>query len=117
MTDELFPDRVPLLPSAHARRSDPSSSEVVNRSLGADGSMRRNIWIVATDNWRRNEVPLNDTFLTEQLELLTRKRQQRNVVARCRDLMTDEGWFEKVGLIEYDGRAIVHFIPVFPTSS
>lgn len=96
---------------AHARRSDPVSSHLTNQSLGKDTSTKALIWTMAAW-WSRNHgTPMNDTLLTELLEHHTGGRFQRNVVARSRDLMTDDGWFIKVDMRTYHGRTLVHFIP------
>lgn len=102
---------------AHARRSDPVSSHVTNRSLGKDTSLKALIWAHTRAWCSYHNQPMNDTLLTELLEHHTGRRFQRNVVARTRDLMTEGDdvlapWFRKVGMADYQGRTIVHFIPI-----
>lgn len=94
----------------HARRSDPISSHLTLQSLGKDESLKQRVLAAAFSlEARSGGRPWNDTQLTEEVERATRKRQQRNVIARTRDLMTDAGWFEPVGLDRYDGRELMHY--------
>jgi hypothetical protein len=93
---------------AHARRSDPISSHLTLASLGKDTSLKARVLAAAFRLEERHAV-WNDTMLTEMVEHTTRQRQQRNVIARTRDLMTDDGWFEGVGLDEYEGRTLMHY--------
>ena len=95
-------------PDAHARRSDPISSHLTLQSLGKDTALKSRVLLAAMKLEEQGINAWNDTELTAQVELDTRKRQQRNVIARTRDLMTDDGWFEKVGMFDYEGRQLVH---------
>ncbi len=102
----------------HARRTDPVSSHLTLASLGKDESLKSRVLAAAfTLEDRHPDVPWNDTQLTAEVERATRSRQQRNIIARTRDLMTSEKigdetvvrWFEPVGLDEYDGRSLMHY--------
>lgn len=99
-----------MLPSTdvHARRSDPVSSHLTLASLGKDTALKSRVLAAAFALEADGHDPWNDTQLTERVEHMTRKRQQRNIIARTRDLMTDDGWFEKVGMFDFDGRQLVH---------
>lgn len=93
---------------AHARRSDPISSHLTLASLGKDTSLKARVLAAAFRLEDRGIAAWNDTQLTEMVEQTTRKRQQRNVIARTRDLMTPE-WFTVIGLDRYDGRDLMHY--------
>jgi hypothetical protein len=99
-----------MLPSTdvHARRSDPVSSHLTLASLGKDTALKNRVLAAAFELEANGHSMWNDTQLTEKVERMTGKRQQRNIIARTRDLMTDDGWFEKVGMFDYDGRQLVH---------
>lgn len=107
------PDRPGL-----ARSSDPISSHLTLASLGRDSSLKSRVLAAAFElEDRAPGRPWNDTELTEQIERTTRSRQQRNVIARTRDLMTSERvgdelverWFEPVGLDRFEGRELMHY--------
>jgi len=110
----MSPDR-----HAHARRSDPISSHLTLASLGKDTSLKARVLSAAFAlEDRHSGRPWNDTQLTEEVERATRSRQQRNVIARTRDLMTSEQlgdgttverWFEPTGLDRHDGRDLMHY--------
>lgn len=95
---------------AHARRSDPVSSHLTLASLGRDDSLKARVLAAAFRlEAHSGGLPWNDTQLTEEIERHTRTRQQRNVIARTRDLMTPD-WFEPKGLDQYDGRELMHYV-------
>ena len=93
---------------AHARRSDPISSHITLASLGKDTSLKARVLAAAFRLEERGFAAWNDTVLTEQVEHMVHQRQQRNVIARTRDLMTPQ-WFTPVGLDTYDGRELMHY--------
>lgn len=119
----MSPDR-----PAHARRTDPLSSHLTLASLGRDDSLKARVLAAAFRlEERSGGRPWNDTQLTEEIERHTRTRQQRNVIARTRDLMTAEliitkledfsrpeewtqGWFRPMGLDRYEGRELMHYV-------
>jgi len=120
----MSPDR-----PAHARRSDPLSSHLTLASLGRDDSLKARVLAAAFRlEERSGGRPWNDTQLTEEIERHTRTRQQRNIIARTRDLMTAEwvtttdadgvvtgahwtqGWFRPTGLDQYEGRELSHYV-------
>lgn len=101
---------------AHARRSDPISSHLTVQSLGKDTSYKH---LVVLGALRLEEIlgtqpngdgAWTDTQLTITIEQMTRRRHQRNVIARTRGLLEIDGWFWRVGLFDFDGRPTVHFI-------
>lgn len=98
----------------HARRSDPISSHLTVQSLGKDSSLKAQLITAALHLEdvldRRTMTQIwTDTQLTETLEMMTGRRHQRNVVARTRGLLERDGWFERVGMFDFDGRPQVHF--------
>jgi hypothetical protein len=100
---------------AHARLSDPISSELTVASLGKDTSYKALVVWAARYAERLEEhngrpPHWNDTQLWEIIERHTSRRHQRNVISRTRGLLERDGWFENVGLFEYEGRPLVHFI-------
>jgi hypothetical protein len=95
-------------PDAHARRSDPVSSHLTLASLGKDTATKSRVLVAAFALEIDGHDMWNDTQLTLKMEQLSGRRHQRNVVARTRDLMTDDGWFEKVGMFDFNGRPLVH---------
>ena len=109
---------------AHARSTDPISSHLTLASLGKDTSLASRVLAAAFRlEDRSGGAPWNDTQLTEEIERHTRTRQQRNVIARSRNLMTAEyvpdasgergvwtpAWFRPAGTFDYDGRPLSHF--------
>lgn len=97
-------------PDVHARMGDPRSSHRTVNSLGRDGVLKRQIWFVFDWMLTRGTPEVNDTQLTELLEQIHRRRYQRNVVARARGLMEDDGFLLGVGERDYCGRMIEHYI-------
>lgn len=94
----------------HARRTDAISSHLALQALGRATSLKAHVITAAL----MLEDPIDvtcwcDTELTEKIEQITGKRQQRNVIARTRGLLEQDGWIEKVGLFDYDGRPHLHF--------
>lgn len=89
---------------AHARRSDPLSSHLTVQSLGRDRSLKAVVVAAALELGT-----FNDTELTDKIEELTGRRQQRNVIARTRGLLEADGWFDRIGMWSYLGRPTVHF--------
>lgn len=102
---------------AHARRSDPIPSHLTLQSLGRDTTAKARIVLAAFQlEERHNGRPWNDTQLLERIEQITRKRWQRNVIARTRGLMehSDDDpdrpvWVERVGVFEFEGRLLTHY--------
>lgn len=93
---------------AHARRTDPFTSDQALKAIAKDGTLMANIWTVAR-MFRQDQYPFNDTQLTEWVEHLTEHRQQRSVIARSRGLMEQAGMFRRVGVLTYEGRELVHY--------
>lgn len=105
------------MPVPHARRSDPSPSDVVQASLGKDSNLRRLIYESALTLWLHHEERINDTMLWEYMERHFARRFQRNVIARARDIAQDLGFFEGVGIFPYTDsqgrtRDLVHYVPI-----
>lgn len=99
---------------AHARMSDPVSSEIAVVSIGRDLSIRSAILRLA-ERWSNQARPFTDTMLTDEIEKAWGTRQQRNVIARSRGLIEREGLIERVGLFDVGGRPYMHFQLVVPT--
>lgn len=94
----------------HARRSDPLSSHLTVQSLGKDTALKARVVTAAMRlSLDHEHDEINDTMLTMEIERSTGRRQQRNVIARTRGLLEQDGWFERVGLWPFDGRPTVWF--------
>lgn len=94
----------------HARRSDPLSSHLTVQSLGRDTALKARVVIAAMRlDLDAGHDEINDTMLTAAIEQATGRRQQRNVIARTRGLLEQDGWFERIGMWPYDGRPTVWF--------
>lgn len=92
---------------AHARHSDPLSSDFTVKSIAADVRGRELVLQVAATF----TGPWCDTELWEATERLTGRRHQRNVIARTRGLMEADGYISRVGQWTFRGRpSVVHFI-------
>lgn len=85
--------------NAHARLTDPISSEKAVTAIARDGSLARLI-CNAVVNLTTGSLPLEpgvtDDDLLEYIESTTSKRQQRNVIARARGLLERDGWLLRV---------------------
>lgn len=93
----------------HARRTDAISSHLALQALGRAQSLKTHVITAALILEDPFGTCWCDTELTEKIEAITGKRQQRNVIARTRGLLEQDGWIEKVGLFDYDGRPHLHF--------
>ena len=95
---------------AHARRSDPLSSHLTVQSIGKDTTLRGRVLAAALSlEMYKNGDAWNDTELTERVEAMTGQRQQRNILARTRGLIEQDGLIERVGEWEFNGRRTVWF--------
>jgi hypothetical protein len=102
-----------MVDHAHARWSDPSSSDFTVKSIAADVRGRELVLAVAATF----DQPWCDTELWERTEALTGRRHQRNVLARTRGLMEEDGLIQRVGQWTFRGRpGVVHFIVPGPTT-
>lgn len=101
--------------TTHARRSDPLSSELTLRSLGRDTTAKARVIQAAarielqTRQGGGGHRPWTDTELLEEIEHMTNKRWQRNVVARTRGLLVNDGWIEQAGMFTFRGKPHLHF--------
>jgi len=93
---------------AHARRSDPYTSDQAVKAIAKNGSLMNEIHMAAR-RWINREQGFNDTELTEAIEWSTRTRQQRNVIARSRGLLVQAGILEPVGVFSYQGQPLMHY--------
>lgn len=102
-------DQLPFEASrAHARRSDPVTSDRAVKSITKDGTLNNRIWnhaVVA----RARGVPFNDSELTIWIENETGQRQQRNVIARSRGLMERAGLLRQAGIRAWRNRELMHY--------
>ena len=106
---EMF-DRHGLV-TAHARLSDPVSSEYTVASIGRDTSLRRLVMNAVIECYEPGGCVTDDVVLTH-IELRQQRRFQRNVLARTRGLLENEGWLARHGFhIRNDGRRVITFIP------
>jgi hypothetical protein len=95
-----------LFSDPHARRSDPTSSHVAVAAIGADARLADHIRHAAQ---RLHPSLFDDTDLLELVEEQSGRRQQRNVIARSRGLMENDGQFVRVGMRNRGTRTTVHF--------
>ena len=90
------------LHDAHARRSDPASSDRTVRSIAKDGSLRAEVWAAARSFFGAR---FTDTELRDRLESRTARRWERNVVARTRGLLELDGKIDRdpysIGLLRF----------------
>jgi hypothetical protein len=103
--------------TAHARISDPVSSELTLASLGRDGSLRQLV-IQAVWAWtcHDNTMSITDDDVLQWVEAHTGRRFQRNVLARTRGLLEEEGWlFRLPNVIGRTGRPTIAFGPTAST--
>lgn len=96
--------------TAHARHSDPLSSDITVKSIAKDTNLRARILAAALARERLFDA-WTDTELTETIEEHTGVRQQRNVIARTRGLMEKEDppLIERVGMFRIRGRLMMCF--------
>ena len=90
----------------HARRSDPTSSHVVVDTIAKWTSLNNAILACAE---RCGEVPFDDTDMTVMVAERYGRPVQRNVVARARGLLEQEGLIERLGLRQREDRRTLHF--------
>jgi hypothetical protein len=93
---------------AHARGTDPVTSDRTVKSIARDGTLSWHIWTIAKA-YRVGGRPFNDTELTVMIEAATGQRQQRNVIARARGLMEDAGLLRQAGIFPFQGRDLMHY--------
>ena len=79
----------------HARRSDPIGSHLTVASLCADVSLATLI-LTAVHIITDEGQPATDDDVQDWIEHRTRKRQQRNVLARARGRLERDGELERV---------------------
>jgi hypothetical protein len=95
---------------AHARRFDPASShEAVGHIAKA-----RTLHELVRDAGASLKEMFSDTDLWVEVERVSGRRQQRNVIARTRGLHTAphgpmSAWFEGVGSFRQDGKLLEHY--------
>lgn len=119
MQHEMF-DRHGLV-TAHARLSDPVSSEYTVASIGRDTSLRRLVMNAVIECYEPGGLQfvghficgcVTDDVVLTHIELRQQRRFQRNVLARTRGLLENEGWLARHGFhIRNDGRRVITFIP------
>lgn len=87
--------------TAHARRSDPVSSDLTLASLGRDDSLKQRIVAAAMRLEGRSLTADVAPWCDNELYREMRRHGyegQRSVMARSRGLLEQDGWFERVGL-------------------
>lgn len=81
---------------SHARKSDPLSSHIRLGQLRKDESLRELVVRAAMSLEHEGRDAWSDSDLWFRVEHLSRKRQQRNIIARARGLLERDGVFERV---------------------
>lgn len=102
----------------HARRGDPRSSDRTVKSIVKDGSLAALIlkaadWHLANVGWEWadfTDQAFCDTWLWEWIEQFTGRRHQRNVIARARGRLVDDGVLVGVGERNYNGVMLEHYV-------
>lgn len=93
----------------HARRSDPITSHLAVQNIGRDLSLRQQILRAANLLEDAGCRGWDDSMITELVELITERRQQRNVIARARGLLEREGLVERLGHDPFAKRPLMKF--------
>lgn len=98
----------------HARRSDPASSDRTVKSIVRDQTLaeliiRAAYFKEANSQLYRYDAPFCDTWLWQWIEDFTGRRHQRNVIARARGRLVDDGILEGVGPRPYEGVMLEHY--------
>lgn len=102
---------------AHARLTDPASSELTLRSLGKDTSLNWRVFesIVHLSNATRERGlfrAVTDDMILTYMEGRYHRRFQRNVIARQRGIIRELGWIARAeDQPSPDGRMIVAHVP------
>lgn len=82
------------------RNSDPISSHFANAAIRNDRRLAdhiiQGVLILSTAAVESDRLPVTDDDLLDYVERRTNRRQQRNVIARCRGLLERDGFFERV---------------------
>jgi len=106
-----------MTPSDHARRSDPRSSDrtvtsIVKDPTLADLIVRAFAWRLANTAVLRVRKPSAacDTWLWQWIEDFTGRRHQRNVIARARGRLVEDGVLVGIGEREYEGVMLNHYV-------
>lgn len=87
----------------HARVSDPASSDRTVKSIVSDNSLAAIILNFAYHKYMTDTGAFCDTELWEHAEASTGRRFQRNVLARARGRLVNEGLLKPVGPAMYKG--------------
>lgn len=93
---------------AHARRTDPFTSDQALKAIAKNDTLMGLIWQAAVVH-RAAGRDWNDTELLHWIERASCRRQQRNVIARSRGMLEDAGMIRQTGVKVYDGRPLMHY--------
>lgn len=113
---------------AHARHTDPESSELTLQSLGKDTSYNWRVFAGLVALSMRDELrvdfrgeegicvhhdrPVTDDQLLDYMERRYERRYQRNVIARQRGIIRELGWIKRVeDLKGPTGRPVIAHVP------
>lgn len=110
---------------AHARHTDPESSELTLQSLGKDTSYNWRIFetiMLLSSHWSQPDgpgtapvhtlEPITDDEITASMERIYGRRYQRNVIARQRGIIRELGWIKRVEDLEGPtGRPVIAHVP------
>jgi hypothetical protein len=108
MQPELF-DKHGLV-TGYARVTDPVSSQLTVASLGRDTGYRMLVIDAVHRFTCAHSCSVTDDDVVTHLEQHTRRRHQRNVIARTRGLLEQEGWLERSVMVRRpDGREVISY--------
>ena len=94
---------------AHARKTDPYTSDKALKAIAHDGTLMGWIWHLAVVYRDEYHQFFNDSILTWEIEDRSGKRQQRNVIARSRGLLEDAGMLRQVGVRRWWDQDLMHY--------
>lgn len=104
-----MPEEQLTIYEAHARRSDPITSHLAVQNIARDAPLREQILRAANLLEDAGYRGWDDTMITELVESITNRRQQRNVIARARGLLERDGLIERLGHDPFAKRPLMKF--------
>jgi len=80
----------------NARSSDPNSSHLANHAIKHNARLADHILLGVLAMSGEHPEGVTDDHLLYYIEDVTQKRQQRNVIARTRGLLEQDGWLTRM---------------------